>query len=73
VGITLGKDGQLYVDLLAGHAVDRVNLDGAVTGQWALPGAVSNLQITTGFGLDIWVTDSSGDQLYRVTPYGLGR
>ena len=72
VGITLGKDGQLYVDLLAGHAVDRVNLDGAVTGQWALPGAVSNLQITTGFGLDIWVTDSSGDQLYRVTPYGLG-
>ena len=73
VGITVGKDGQLYVDLFTGHAIDRVNLDGEITGQWALPGAVGNLLITTGFGLDIWVTDAFGDQLYRVTPYKLGR
>lgn len=72
VGITVGKDGQLYVDLFTAKAVDRVNLDGEVTGHWDLPGAVGPLQITTGFGLDIWVTDSSGGKLYRVTPYAVG-
>jgi len=73
VGITVGRDGQLYVDLVTAKAVDRVNLDGEVTGHWDLPGASGPLQITTGFGLDIWVTDSSGGKLYRVTPYALGR
>ena len=73
VGITVGKDDQLYVDLFTAKAVDRVSLDGEVTGHWDLPGAGGPLQITTGFGLDVWVTDSSGGKLYRVTPYALGR
>lgn len=73
VGITVGKDGQLYVDLFAAHAVARVNLNGEITGHWDLTGAVGPLLITTGFGLDIWVTDSFGNQLYRITPYDLGR
>jgi virginiamycin B lyase len=73
VGITVGKDGQLYVDLSNAGAVARVDLSGQVTGRWALPGAVTTLLIATGFGLDIWVTDSFGGKLYRVTPYGVGR
>jgi virginiamycin B lyase len=73
VGITVGRDGQLYVARFLSGGVDRVNLDGAVTGHWDLPGARGALQITTGFGLDIWVTDSLGNQLYRVTPYAVGR
>ena len=44
-----------------------------MTGHWDLPGAVGPLQITTGFGLDIWVTDTLGGKIYRVTPYALGR
>lgn len=73
VGITVGKDGQLYVDLFLGRGVDRVNLQGQLTGHWDLPGAVGPLLISTGFGLDIWVTDSLGGKLYRVTPYDVGR
>jgi virginiamycin B lyase len=73
VGITVGKGGQFYVDLFNAGAVARVNLDGQVTGQWSLPGAVGALQIATGFGLDIWVTDGSGGKIYRLTPYALGR
>lgn len=73
VGITVGKDGQLYVDLFTGHAVARVDLNGEVTGHWNLPGAVGTLLITTGFGLDIWATDTFGNQLFRITPYDLGR
>lgn len=69
VGITVGKDRQFYVDLFTAGAVARVNLAGQVTGQWALPGAVGPLQITSGFGLDIWVTDTSGGKIYRLTPY----
>src|SRR6266851_5143371 len=60
VGIAVGKDGQLYVDLFLGRGVDRINLQGQVTGHWDLPGAVGPLLITTGFGLDIWVTDGAG-------------
>ena len=73
VGIAVGKDGQLYLDLLFGHGVDRANLEGQVTGHWVLPGAVQTLLIATGFGLDIWVTDTLGAKIYRVTPYDLGR
>lgn len=73
VGITVGRDGQLYADMFFGHAVDRINLDGEVTGHWDLPGSAGSLLITTGFGLDVWVTDSFGGRLYRITPYDLGR
>jgi virginiamycin B lyase len=73
VGITLGKDGQLYVDLAFVPGVDRVNLTGAVTGHWDLPGAVETLQIATGSGLDLWVTDNLGGKIYRVTPYAAGQ
>lgn len=71
VGITVGKGGQFYVDLFNARAVARVNLEGQVTEQWSLPGAVGPLQIATGFGLDIWVTDASGGNLYQLTPYAL--
>jgi virginiamycin B lyase len=73
VGITAGRDRQLYVVLSNIGAVARVNLDGVATAQWALPGAVLPLLITTGFGLDIWVTDTFGGKIYRVTPYAVGR
>lgn len=73
VGIAVGKDSQLYLDLFLGHGVARANLEGRVTAHWDLPGAVGNLLIATGFGLDIWVTDSVGGKIYRVTPYDLGR
>ena len=39
VGITVGKDRQLYV-ALALAPVGRVNFEGQVTGHWDLPGAV---------------------------------
>lgn len=73
VGIAVGKDGQLYVDLFLGRGVDRINLQGQVTGHWDLPGAVGPLLVTTGFGLDIWVTDGAGGKIYRLTPYDVGR
>ena len=38
VGITVGRDHQLYVDLDFAKQVARVNLHGAVTGTWDLPG-----------------------------------
>lgn len=72
VGITVGKDGQLYVDLFFTPGLDRVNLAGQVTAHWDLPGAVGTLQVATGFGLDIWVTDTFGGKVYRVTHYALG-
>jgi virginiamycin B lyase len=72
VGITVGRDRQLYVDLFNARAVARVKLTGEVTGQWALPGAGGPLLITTGFGLDIWVTDTLGGKIYRLTPYATG-
>ncbi len=67
VGITVGRDRQLYVDLDFGQAVARVNLHGVVTATWALPGAVAPLQIATGNGLDLWVTDASGNQVFRLS------
>jgi len=73
VGITVGRDRQLYVDLAFAPGVARVNLEGTVTGRWDLPGAVETLQIAKGFGLDIWVTDNLGGKLYRLTPYAVGR
>lgn len=73
VGITVGKDRRLYVVLSNAGTAAQVNLDGLVTGRWALPGAVLPLLITTGFGLDIWVTDTFGGKIYRVTPYAVGR
>ena len=73
VGIAVGKDGQLYLDLFLAPGVDRVNLQGQVTGHWGLPGGVGPLLIATGFGLDIWVTDSTGGKIYRVTVYDVRR
>jgi hypothetical protein len=52
--------------------VDRVNLAGQVTAGWPLPDAVGPLLLTTGFGLDIWVADSAGRKLYKLTPYAVG-
>jgi virginiamycin B lyase len=73
VGITLGKDGQLYLASFFDNALLRMNLSGQITGTWALPGAGGPLQVAPGFGLDIWITDTFGNQVYRVTPYDLGR
>ena len=67
VGITVGRDRQLYVDLDFGKAVARVNLHGAVTATWSLPGAVAPLQIATGNGQDLWVTDASADMVFRLS------
>jgi streptogramin lyase len=67
VGITVGKDGNLYVALFLSHGLDQVNLAGQVTGHWALPAGA--LQAATGAGLDIWVADTFGGLVYRVTPY----
>jgi virginiamycin B lyase len=67
VGITAGKDGQLYVALFFTHGLDRIDpATGQVTGHWDLPGA---LQAATGTGLTIWVADNFGGKVYRVTPY----
>ena len=67
VGITVGKDGNLYVALFTAHGLDQVNLAGQVTGHWDLP--AGSLQAATGAGLDIWVADTFGGLVYRVTPY----
>ena len=67
VGITVGRDGQLYVALDFARQVGRVNLHGTVTGTWDLPGAVAPLQIATGRGHDLWVTDSSANTVFRLT------
>jgi virginiamycin B lyase len=69
VGITVGNDRQLYLALFTGGGVDRVDLHGIITGHWDLPGAVGVLQIAPGFGHDLWITDTFGDQLYHLTPY----
>ena len=66
VGITVGNDDQLYVALDLAGAVARLDVQGDVTGLWALPGAHAPLQIAAGFGRDLWVTDHD---LYHVTPY----
>jgi hypothetical protein len=73
VGIVVGRDRQLYVALFHAGAVTRVNLHGQVTGAWPLPDTIGPLQVTTGFGLDIWVTDPPGNQIYRVMPYADAR
>jgi len=67
VGISVGKDSQLYLTLFAGALV-RVNLTGHVTGRWELPGATFALQNAPGRGFDVWATDYNG-HVYRVTPY----
>ena len=67
VGITVGRDGQLYVALDFAKQVGRVNLHGVVTGTWDLPGAVAPLQIATGSGHDLWVTDNSANMVFRLT------
>ena len=72
VGITVGRDRQRYVVLSPARAVARLDLAGQVTGEWTLPGAGGPLQITTGFGLDLWITDTSGGKLYELTPYATG-
>ena len=69
VGITVGRNGNLYVALFSAHGLDQVNLAGQVTGHWDLPGA---LQVATGAGLTIWVADNFGGKVYRVTPYLTG-
>ena len=70
VGITVGKDGHLYVALFSAHALDQVSLSGQITGHWDLPGA---LQVATGTGLTIWVADNFGGTVSRVTPYTTSR
>lgn len=67
VGITVGRDGELYVALDFAKQVGRVNLHGVVTGTWDLPGAVAPLQIATGSGQDLWVTDASANTVFRLT------
>ena len=56
VGITVGNDHQIYVDLDLAKQVARVNLHGVVTATWDLPGAVAPLQVAPGRGQDLWVT-----------------
>ena len=72
VGITLGNDKQLYVALFFSAGVARIDMDGNVTGDWSLPNAGGPLQIATGHGNDIWVTDTFGGNLYKLTPYAGG-
>jgi virginiamycin B lyase len=67
VGITVGKDRQLYMALFLASGVVRVNTNGQVTAAWTLPGAAAPLQITIGFGLDIWTADAG--HVYKLTPY----
>ncbi len=67
VGITVGRDRQLYVDLDFAKQVARVNLHGVVTGAWDLPGAVAPLLIATGRGHDLWVTDTSANAVFRLS------
>jgi virginiamycin B lyase len=69
VGITVGKDSQLYIVQALSPGVARMDLHGNVTGDWTLPGATEPLQISPGFGLDMWVTDTFGGNVYHVTPY----
>jgi virginiamycin B lyase len=73
VGVTFGKDGQLYTVSFTDHAVFRLDTQGDVTGRWQLPGAGGPLQIAQGFGLDLWVTDTFGGHVFRLTPYAVGR
>ena len=73
VGITFGKDRQIYTVLFLAGAVERLDLAGNVTGEWALPGAGGPLQIAQGTDLDMYVTDTFGSGFYRLTPYDAGR
>jgi virginiamycin B lyase len=73
VGITIGNDCQLYVVLSNAGDAARVNLNGTVTGRWDLPGANVPLQIAPGFDRDIWITNTFGDSLFRLTPYARHR
>jgi len=72
VGITVGRDHQLYVALFQAAGVARISLEGHVTGTWSLPGGLGPLQVATGFGHDIWVTDSFANLLFKLTPYATG-
>src|SRR4051794_35725160 len=73
VGITVGNDCQLYVVLSNAGDAARVDLNGTVTGRWDLPGANVPLQIAPGFDRDIWITNTFGDSLFRLTPYARHR
>ena len=73
VGITTGKDHHLYVVLFTARGVVRVNLRGRIDHRWRLPGARGPLQVATGRGRDIWVTDGYGGNVYRVTPFARRR
>src|SRR3954454_10155128 len=73
VGITVGNDCQLYVVLSNAGDAARVDLDGTVTGRWDLPGANVPLQIAPGFDRDLWITNTFGDSLFRLTPYARHR
>jgi len=66
VGITVGRDGELDVVLTSARQVARVNLHGTVTGTWDLPGALGPLQIATGRGHDLWVTDNTANMVFRL-------
>ncbi len=67
VGITVGADGQLYLVLYLSQQVARMNLHGSVTGIWDLPGALGPLQVATGRGNDLWVTDFIANTVYRLS------
>ncbi len=67
VGIIVGTDGQLYVVLYVSFQVASADLNGVVTGTWDLPGAAGPLQIATGSGSDLWVTDSTANTVYRLS------
>jgi virginiamycin B lyase len=73
VGVTFGKDGQLYAVSFTDASVVRLNTDGDETGSWPLPRAGGPLQIAQGFGLDLWVTDTFGGHVFRLAPYAVGR
>ena len=67
VGITVGNDHQIYVDLDFAKQVARVNVHGVVTATWDLPGAVAPLQVAPGRGQDLWVTDASANAVFRLS------
>jgi virginiamycin B lyase len=72
VGITVGKDHQIYTVLFLSHQVARLDSNGEVTGTWDLLGAAGPLQIATGRGRDLWITDAFGNLTFRFTPYNVG-
>ena len=68
VGITVGRDGQLYVDLDFGKQVaPRQPARDGHRRPGTFPGAVAPLQIATGRGHDLWVTDNSANAVFRLS------